>query len=74
MKRKKCCGLILVLAVLMLTGCSQEALYELTEEEQQLIVNYSAHMVSKFNTYQKDGLTYVPQEDESEVIIELIVL
>ncbi len=70
MKRKKCCGLILVLAGLMLTGCSQEALYELTEEEQQLVVNYSAHMVSKFNTYQKDGLTYFSQENEPEAIIE----
>ena len=47
----------------MLTGCG-EAPYELTDEEQQLIVSYSAHVVSKFNRYQKDGLTYVPDEEE----------
>ena len=48
-----------MLGCLMLTGCG-EAPYELTDEEQQLIVSYSAHVVSKFNRYQKDGLTHVP--------------
>ena len=55
---------------LMLSGCGmQEAPYELTEEEQKLIVSYSAHVVSKFNNYQKDGLTFVPeiQEEEPEI-------
>ena len=51
----------------MLSGCGmQEAPYELTEEEQQLIVSYSSHVVSKFNRYQKDGLTYVPESGEEE--------
>jgi len=63
MKQKKCRGLLLILGCLMLTGCG-EAPYELTEEEQQLIVSYSAHVVSKFNSYQKDGLTYVPDVQE----------
>ena len=58
----------------MLTGCG-EAPYELTDEEQQLIVSYSAHVVSKFNRYQKDGLTHVPNleeelADEQEVVPE----
>lgn len=52
-----------MLGCLMLTGCG-EAPYELTDEEQQLIVSYSAHVVSKFNRYQKDGLTYVPNQEE----------
>lgn len=64
MKQKKWQKVIfLLLGCLMLTGCG-EAPYELTEEEQQLIVSYSAHVVSKFNRYQKDGLTYVPDEEE----------
>jgi len=51
----------------MLSGCGmQEAPYDLTEEEQQLIVSYSSHVVSKFNKYQKDGLTYVPDSGEEE--------
>lgn len=68
MKRKRCQGaLLLLLGSLMLTGCGlQEAPYELTEEEQQIIVSYSAHVVSKFNRYQKDGLTYVPDAEEEE--------
>ena len=64
MKQRKCHRvLLLVLGCLMLTGCG-EAPYELTEEEQQLVVSYSAHVVSKFNRYQKDGLTYVPETSE----------
>lgn len=74
MKQKKCRGLLLLLlGSLMLTGCG-EAPYELTEDEQQLIVSYSAHVVSKFNRYQKDGLTYVPDVEESETIEETEVL
>ena len=64
MKIKKGCGILLLATTLFLSGCGGEALYELTEAEQQLIVNYSAHVVSKFNRYQKDGLTYVLSEKE----------
>lgn len=63
MKQRKWHGIVFVLGCLMLTGCA-DAPYELTEEEQQLIVSYSAHVVSKFNRYQKDGLTYVPNLEE----------
>lgn len=55
----------------MLTGCGEEP-YELTEDEQQLIVSYSAHVVSKFNRYQKDGLTYVPDVEETEEPTEIV--
>ena len=79
MKQKKWRGaLLLILGCLMLTGCG-EAPYELTEEEQQLIVSYSAHVVSKFNRYQKDGLTHVPNleaqlAEEQEVVPETEVI
>ena len=72
MKQKKgWSGLLLLLGCFMLSGCGmQEAPYELSEADKQLVVSYSAHVVSKFNTYQKDGLTYVPElkeEVETEV-------
>lgn len=66
MMQKKYRGIVLLLlGSLMLSGCGmQEAPYDLTEEEQQLIVSYSSHVVSKYNSCQKDGLTYVPEIDE----------
>ena len=75
-KMKKKCqrGFILLLGCLMLSGCGlQEAPYELTEEERQLVVSYSAHVVAKFNNYQKDGLTFVPEiEEEPELPSEIV--
>lgn len=57
-----------LMAAMLLGGCG-EAPYELTEAEENIIVNYSAHVVTKYNTYQKEGLTYVLEdstEEESE--------
>jgi len=72
MKQKKGRGiLVLLLGCLLLTGCG-EAPCELTAEEEQLIVSYSAHVVSKFNRYQKDGLTYVPDSGEEEAETEVV--
>lgn len=52
------------LTAVLLGGCGEEP-YSLTEQEENLIVNYSAHVVTKYNTYQKEGLTYVwPEETE----------
>lgn len=71
-------GMGLLLSALMLTtGCGDKAI-QLTEEEEELIVNYAAHVVSKFNTRQPDGLVHVevPAEDmdtseETEPIEEM---
>lgn len=57
------------LATLMLGGCG-EAAYDLTEKEENIIVNYSAHVLAKYNTYQKDGLTWVNTEEEIEAADE----
>lgn len=58
-------ALLLVLATL-LTGCGTP-LYELTDEEEDMIVSYAAYAVSLHNTYQKDGLvTTVLEETETE--------
>ena len=43
----------------LLSGC--DAPYELTETEEGIITNYAAHVVTKFNTDQDQGLTYVDQ-------------
>ena len=51
----------------LLSGC--DAPYELTETEEGIITNYAAHVVTKFNTDQDQGLTYVDQstlEDTEE--------
>lgn len=51
-----------LMAAMLLGGCG-EAPYELTEKEENIIVNYAAHVVTKYNTYQKEGLTYVDLEE-----------
>ena len=56
--------------MLFLTGCGTE-LYELTEEEETLIVQSAAYLLAKHNIQQKDGVNGYPlpdsfEEDESE--------
>lgn len=55
-----------LMAAVLLGGCGEEP-YALTEQEEELIVNYSAHIVTKYNTYQKEGLSYVWPEETEEV-------
>lgn len=63
MRRKKIEGILCLTGMLLLTGCGTKA-YDLTETEESQIVNYAAHVVSKYNVYQKDGLVYVDQSEE----------
>lgn len=63
MKKRNVQIAAIAMAGLMLTGCG-DAAYDLTDNEESIIVNYAAHMVTKYNTYQKEGLTYVDMEDE----------
>jgi hypothetical protein len=49
----------------MLTGCGEEP-WELTDNEQDIIVNYAAHIVAKYNVKEPEGYTYVYQADEEE--------
>lgn len=57
-------------AAMLLGGCG-EAPYELTKEEENIVVNYAAHVLAKYNKYQKDGLTYVLEEEPAgEPVIE----
>lgn len=63
MRRKKIEGILCLTGMLLLTGCGTKA-YDLTETEESQIVNYAAHVVSKYNAYQKDGLVYVDQSEK----------
>lgn len=59
---------LLSAAVLLLGGCGTP-MYELTDEEQDLIIQYSAYTLAKHNIFQKDGMTSAvqpPAEPESE--------
>lgn len=55
-----------LMCLLMLVGCGEEP-FELEKNEQDIIVNYAAHIVAKYNTKQPEGYTYVyPKEEEEE--------
>ena len=55
----------LLAAVMSFTGCGTQ-LYELTEGEEAIITNYSAYVISKYNTFQKDGMNAVVPEIREE--------
>jgi hypothetical protein len=66
--------LALLLSALALSGCGTP-LYELTAEEEDLIVQYAAYYLAKNNIYQKDGLVNVSEallEEEQETEIETV--
>ena len=66
-KRKSLLSVVLLTGALVLTGCGEEP-YELQDNEREVIVNYAAHIVAKYNVKQPEGYRYVyPQtEDEAE--------
>ncbi len=51
--------------MLFLTGCGTE-LFELTEEEEKLIIHSAAYLVAKHNIQQKDGVNGYPLPDSFE--------
>jgi hypothetical protein len=70
MRKSKRGSVLLCIALLagvsMLTGCGEEP-WELTDDEQDIIVNYAAHIVAKYNVKEPEGYTYVyPVEEEEE--------
>ena len=48
--------------VMALGGCGSEP-YELTEQERSTIVSYSAHIISKYNKLQTEGIKYVDMDE-----------
>lgn len=63
-KRIKIMASVLTVATVM-TGCGTK-IYDMTDEEQQLIVNYSAYALSKHNIYQPDGMTSATEAETEE--------
>lgn len=61
---------MILLCAMLLGGCG-EPLYNLTENEKNIIVDYSAHLISKFNARQTNGIVWVDYEAEAEKAAEL---
>ena len=66
-KKKSLLSVVLLTGALVLTGCGEEP-YELQDNEREIIVNYAAHIVAKYNVKQPEGYRYVypKPEDETE--------
>ena len=56
MKKKISLPVMAVSAILLLGGCGTQ-MYDLSEDEENLVVQYSAHILAKYNIEQKDGMT-----------------
>lgn len=59
-------GAVLVAAAMLFTGCG-DPMMPLTEDEESVVVNYSAGILAKHNSFQQEGMTAVyPDEEEAE--------
>lgn len=63
-KKKRYLFIGIVAMSLALSGCGN-AMYELTAEEEELIVQYAAYVVAKHNIQQKDGASSVYIDEET---------
>lgn len=68
MKNTKIKTAALLLALSLTAGGCVEKPYELTDEEQAVIVNYAAHVVAKYNTWQPDGISRLSQARYDELM------
>lgn len=58
-------GTALVAAAMLLAGCG-DPMVPLTEDEESTVVNYSAGILAKHNSFQQEGMTAVYPEEEEE--------
>lgn len=58
-------GAILVAVAMFFTGCG-DPMVPLTEDEETIVVNYSAGTVAKHNSFQQEGMTTIYPEEEEE--------
>ena len=61
-KQKRFLCIVIALMSLVLSGCGTQ-LYEMTKEEEDLIVQSAAYFVAKHNIQQKDGVSAVVDPD-----------
>ena len=61
-KQKRFLCIVIALMSLVLSGCGTQ-LYEMTKEEEDLIVQSAAYLVAKHNIQQKDGVSAVVDPD-----------
>ena len=66
MKKKISLPVMAVAAILLLGGCGTQ-MYDLSEDEENLVVQYSAHILAKYNIEQKDGMTAASSEETQEM-------
>ena len=67
MKKRICSFVALMLACTgILSGCGTK-MYELTEKEEEVIVQYAAYVLGKHNIYQKDGMVKLEPEEYREI-------
>ncbi len=64
-KYKKILAIGIAIMSFLLSGCGTP-MYELTAEEEELIVHAAAYYVAKYNIYQKDGISRVYGDDEDD--------
>lgn len=66
-------GMLILLAGMLTfgSGCGEQ-LADLTEDEENTIIAYASHIVSKYNKRQPDGIcrVYLPDEEEEEPVEE----
>ncbi|MDD7642580.1 MAG: hypothetical protein PUK75_08930 [bacterium] len=68
-KKKSLLGIVLLAGAVILGGCGEEP-YELQDNEREIIVNYAAHIVSKYNVHQPEGYRYVFVPADAEAFKE----
>lgn len=69
MRRKCLLSAVLLAGALALTGCGEEP-YELEDNEREIIVNYAAHIIAKYNVKQPEGYRYVYVPEEETLLEE----
>lgn len=58
--------LAILSAAVILTGGCGTPLYEMTDDEENLVVQYAAYALAKYNIYQKDGMTNAELTEETQ--------
>lgn len=64
-------ALIIVLGIVCVSFCGCSWTKSISEDDKKLIAAYSAKMVAKYNTKQKDGIVYIDNDDALKAVSDL---